>query len=135
MKKIRLIGILVLIFLMGNSCTTYKNLEKVKPKTDSASMAEEIQKLKPGDKIKVFEKNGNIRTLEYVVTEEGVLRGFGTTRNQEDLITIKVEDIVEIQVKKTNARKTISATVSVIGLVTLATFIGLWIAYASQGQL
>lgn len=58
MKKTRLIGILILILFMGNSCTTYKNLKKVKPKTDSAPLSEEIQKLKPGDKIRVFEKSG-----------------------------------------------------------------------------
>jgi len=134
MKKTLLFGILALVLMIGNSCTTYKNLEKVKPKSESASMAEEIQKLKPGDKIKVFEKSGNVRTLKYVVTEEGVLRGFGTTRNQEELITIKVEDIVEIQVKKTNASKTVVTTLKVVGLAFLATALAIMLYAGSQAS-
>jgi hypothetical protein len=105
MKKIHLLGILVLILMISNSCTNFKNLEKVKPKSDSASMAEEIQKLKAGDKIKVFEKSGSIRILEYVVTEEGVLRGFETKRTKEDLISIRVDDIVQMQVKRASASR------------------------------
>ena len=73
MKIIRLIGILFLVLMLSQSCKTYKNLEKIKPKSESTSLAEGLQKLKSGNRIKVFEKNGNIRTLDYVNTEEGIL--------------------------------------------------------------
>ena len=118
MKKTRLIGMLVLILFMGNSCKTYKNLETVKPKTDSDSMVEELQKLKPRDKIKVFEKSGRSRNLKYVVTEKGLLRGLGTRGTNEDLISIKIEDIEKIKVKATN-----------VYLFSLGTLAALWGVY------
>ena len=103
---------------MGNSCKTYKNLETVKPKTDSDSMVEELQKLKPRDKIKVFEKSGRSRNLKYVVTEKGLLRGLGTRGTNEDLISIKIEDIEKVQVKATN-----------VYLFSLGTLAALWGVY------
>jgi hypothetical protein len=106
MKNIRQLTLIILLLMMGNSCKTYKNLDKVGPKINSNLISEKIQKLKPWDNIKVFEKSGNIRILEYVVTEEGVLRGFETTRTKGDLVSIRVEDIVQVQVKKVDSQKT-----------------------------
>lgn len=134
MKKTRLIGILVLILFMGNSCKTYKNLEKVKPKTDSKLISEEIQKLKPWDNIKVFEKSGSIRILEYVVIEEGVLRGFETKRTKGDLISIRVEDIVQVQVKKVDTQKTVLKSASVVGLAMVAGLLVLFLILGSQAS-
>ncbi|EKB50828.1 hypothetical protein [Cecembia lonarensis] len=56
MKNFRLIGVLLFILMMGNSCKTYKSLERVEPRSNSASIAEQVQKLKLGDVIKIHEK-------------------------------------------------------------------------------
>lgn len=114
MKSIRQSVLLILLLVMGNSCITYKNLEKVKPITDSASMGEELQKLKPGDKIMVFEKSGSVKSLEYVVTEKGQLRGLDSRSFKGDLISIKIEDIEKVQVKKVNAKKIVLFTLGPI---------------------
>lgn len=104
--------------MVGISCKTYKNLETIKPKTDSASMVEELQKLKPKDKIKVFEKSGRSRNLKYVITEKGFLRGLGSSGTNEDLISIKIDDIEKVQVKATN-----------VYLFSLGTLAALWGVY------
>jgi hypothetical protein len=114
MKNIRLIGIMLLILMMGNSCKTYKSLERVQPKTESASISEQVQKLKPGDLIKVFEKSGSIKMMEYVMTEDGVLRGFVTMGNAGDPVTVRLEDIVKIEVEKINVGKTLLITGGVV---------------------
>ncbi|MCL6261482.1 hypothetical protein M3O96_20450 [Aquiflexum sp. TKW24L] len=134
MKIIHLLGLFILLTALGTSCKTYKNLEKVKPKTESASMAEQLQKLKPGDRIKVYEKSGNIRILEFVTTEAGVLRGFGTKRPKENLISIRVEDIVQVQVRKTDAKSTAINTSLGIAIGALAFILGLFIYMGSQGS-
>lgn len=45
--------------------------------------------------------------MEYIITEEGVLSGFETKRTKGDLISIRVEGIVQMQVKKVDAQKTV----------------------------
>jgi len=130
MKYARLLGILILVLLLGNSCKTYKNLEKVKPKTESASMIEELKKLKYGDRIKVLEKNGSNKTLDYIKTEDGVLRGLMTKRPKGDLVSISVEDIVLVQVRKGDVKSTVLSTV---GIGTIVVLVGIWLLFASQG--
>jgi len=106
MKKSYLIGILFFIVMMGNSCKTYKNLDRVEPRS-AATIGEQVQKLKRGDAIKVFEKvSGRATDLEYVTNEDGILRGFHAGGNKSDLTSIRLEDIERIEVKKFNAGKT-----------------------------
>jgi hypothetical protein len=132
MKNFRLIGLMFFILMMGNSCKTYKSLERVEPKNDSASIAEQVQKLKPGDLIRVFEKSGSIKEMEYVITEEGVLRGFGAKGNQADLISIRLEDIVGIEAKKFNVGKTVLLTGAVVASAYLIAGIILLVAWGAQ---
>jgi hypothetical protein len=82
-------------------------------------MAEELQKLKPGDKIMVFEKSGNVKGLEYVVTEKGLLRGLDSRNFKGDLTSIKIEDIEKVQVKKVNAKKIVLFTLGPIAALYL----------------
>jgi hypothetical protein len=130
MKNFRLLGVLLFILMMGNSCKSYKSLERVEPKTDSASIAEQVQKLRPGNSIKVFEKSGSIRMMEYVITEQGVLRGFGAKGNKGDLISIRLDDIIKVEVKKINVAKTVLITGAVVGSVMLVT---VFVVIVSQG--
>ncbi|SMD42457.1 hypothetical protein SAMN00777080_1009 [Aquiflexum balticum DSM 16537] len=132
MKNFRLIGLMLFILMTGNSCKTYKSLERVKPKTDSASIAEQVQKLKPGDLIMVFEKSGSIKEMEYVITEEGVLRGFGAKGNQADLISIRLDDIVKIEAKKFNVGKSVLLTGAVVASAYLIVGIILLAAWSAQ---
>jgi hypothetical protein len=122
MKNIRLIGIILFILMMGNSCKTYKSLEKIEPRTDSALLTDQLQKLKPGDLIKVYEKKGSMKGLEYVITEEGVLRGFEPKGTKADLISINLEDIAKIEVKKVNVGKTVLSTGVVIASAIVVAF-------------
>ncbi|MCL6261592.1 hypothetical protein M3O96_21005 [Aquiflexum sp. TKW24L] len=114
---------MLLILMMGNSCKTYKSLERIEPRTDSASLSEQLQKLKPGDLIQVFEKRGGIKVLEFVITEEGVLRGFEPKGPKDDLISIKLEDIAKVEVKKINAGKTLLVTGAVVASIYLVFFV------------
>jgi hypothetical protein len=117
MKNLRLIGILFFILMMGNSCKTYKDLERVEPRSKAASIAEQVQKLKPGESIKVFEKtSGKVTDLEYVITEDGILRGFQAKGSKSDLTSIKLEDIARIEVKKFNAGRPVVITLAVVAL-------------------
>jgi len=122
MKNIRLIGIILFILMMGNSCKTYKSLEKIEPRTDSALLTDQLQKLKPGDLIKIYEKKGSMKGLEYVITEEGVLRGFEPKGTKADLISINLEDIAKIEVKKVNVGKTVLSTGVVIASAIVVAF-------------
>ena len=108
--------------MMGNSCKTYKSLEKIEPRTDSALLTDQLQKLKPGDLIKVYEKKGSMKGLEYVITEEGVLRGFEPKGTKADLISINLEDIAKIEVKKVNVGKTVLSTGVVIASAIVVAF-------------
>ncbi|WP_373524027.1 hypothetical protein [Aquiflexum sp.] len=132
MKNFRLIGIVLFILMMGNACKSYKSLERIQPRTDSASMSEQVQKLKPGDLIRVFEKSGSIRMMEYVITEEGVLRGFGAMGNAGDPISIKLEDIVKIEVEKINVGKTLLITGGVVASVYLVLALVVLVALLSS---
>ncbi len=134
MKKIRLLGIALLIVMLGNSCMSYKNIEKVKPISAAPSLVEEIQKLKAGDKIKVYQTSGEINNLRYVTTENGVLRGFETLKTSENLISIKVEDIGLIHVKKINVTKTIWRTGLTTGLVASVIIFGWFVSMGSQSS-
>ncbi|WP_373495913.1 hypothetical protein [Aquiflexum sp.] len=124
MKNIRLLGILVLILLMGNSCKSYRNLKALNPKTKSSSIAEELYKLKPGDKIKVFENSGSIKFLKYSNAEDGVLKGIdikGNKGTKGEVISIRVENLVHIEVRKTNWPLT-ALLIPTVGLVSLFGF-------------
>ena len=117
MKNFRLIGVLLFLLMMGNSCKSYKALERVEPRSDTASIAEQVQKLKPGDAIKVIEKtSGRLTDLEYVATEDGFLRGFPLKGSKTGLVSIKLEDISRIQVKKFDVGKTALTTGGVVAL-------------------
>jgi hypothetical protein len=124
MKITHLVGILILLATLGTSCKSYKNLEKVKPKSESASMEEQLQKLKPGDRIKVFEKNGSIRLLTYVHTEAGILRGL-RINNSKEQVSIRLDDISQVQVKKNDVASTailstfLGVTLGIVGLILL----------------
>lgn len=101
MGNFRLIGVLLFLLIMGTSCKTYKNLERVEPRAADSPISEQVQKLKPGDAIKVYEKtSGRAMNLEYVTVEEGVLRGFQAGGNKSDFTSIRLEDIGKIEVKK-----------------------------------
>jgi hypothetical protein len=120
MKNFRLIGLLLFILMMGNSCKTYKNLERVEPRSDAVTIAEHVRKLKSGDAIKVHEiTSGRVTDLEYVITEDGILRGFQAKGSKSDLTSIKLEDIARIEVKKFNAGKTVLTT----GVVVASAFV------------
>jgi hypothetical protein len=134
MKNIRLLGIALLIVMLGTSCMSYKNIEKVKPISAVPSLAEEIQKLKAGDKIKVYQSSGEIKNLRYVTTENGVLRGFEPKKTSQDLISIKVEDIDLIHVNKINVTKTIWRTGLTTGLVVSVIIFGWFIFMGSQAS-
>jgi len=117
MKNFRLIGVLLLLLMMGNSCQTYKNLERVEPRSSATGIAEQVQKLKPGDKIKIHEKtSGRVTDLEYVTTEDEILRGFQTRGSKSDLTSIKLEDISRIQVKKFDPGRALVITLGVVAL-------------------
>ncbi|MCL6261483.1 hypothetical protein M3O96_20455 [Aquiflexum sp. TKW24L] len=102
MKINRLLSLLILLTALGTSCKTYKNLEKVKPKTESASMAEQLQKLKPGDRIKVYVKNGDFMNLEFSSFDEREIKGIHIKEFARIPISIMIEDIYQVKVKKTN---------------------------------
>ncbi|WP_291782956.1 hypothetical protein [Cecembia sp.] len=107
MKNFRLIGVLLFIIIMGSSCKTYKDLKRVAPRAADVPISEQVQKLKPGDAIKIYEKiSGRATDLEYVTIENGILRGFQAGGSKSDLTSIRLEDIGKIEVKKFNAGKT-----------------------------
>jgi hypothetical protein len=133
MKITHLVGLLLLLATVGTACKSYKNLEKVKPKSESASMAEQLQKLKPGDKIKVYQKNGSVRILTYLQTEAGMLKGLGTTKTKEQ-VTIRVDDILKVEVRKTDAKSTAISTGLAVTLGALAFILGLLIYMGSQAS-
>jgi hypothetical protein len=133
MKITQLVGLLILFATLGTSCKSYKNLEKVKPKSESASMAEQLQKLKPGDKIKVYQKSGSVRILNFIQTEAGMLKGLSTTKTKEQ-VSIRVEDIVQVQVRKTDAASTAISSGLAITLGGLAFILGLFIFLGSQSS-
>jgi hypothetical protein len=85
MKNFRLIGLMFFILMMGNSCKSYKSLERVEPKTDSASIAEQVQKLKPGDLIRVFERSGSIRDDEICHYRRGGFKGIWGKRKPKEI--------------------------------------------------
>lgn len=134
MKIIRLLGILFLVLMLSQSCKTYKNLDKVKPKSESATLADGLQKLKPGNRIKVFEKNGKIWTLDYVNTEEGILKGLEIKKPKGAPISIKVEDIEQVQVKKADVKSTAISTGLAVAIGALAFIFGLLIYMGSQAS-
>lgn len=127
MKNFRLIGVLLFILMMGNSCKTYKSLERVEPRSNSASIAEQVQKLKPGDVIKIHEKtSGRVTDLEFVTVEDGILRGFQAKGSKSDLTSVKLEDIARIEVKKFNPGRALAITLGVAALgmvILLASFL------------
>ncbi|MCH6202182.1 hypothetical protein MMU07_21575 [Aquiflexum sp. LQ15W] len=133
MKIVPLVGLLILLTALVTSCKTYKNLEKVKPKTESASMAEQLQKLNSGDRIKVYEKNGSVRILTYVHTESGILIGIDTKKSKER-ISIRVDDIAQVQVRKTDVGSTAISTGLAITIGALAFVFGLLIYLGSQSS-
>lgn len=56
--------------------------------------------------IKVYEKiSGRATDLKFVTVEDGILRGFQGGGNKSDLISIRLEDIDKIEVKRYNAGK------------------------------
>jgi hypothetical protein len=133
MKYFRLIGVLLFILMMGNACKTYKSIEKVQPRSDASSISQQVQKLKPGDAIKVYEKgSGRVNDMEYVTIEDGFLRGFEANGTKDDLISIRLEDIARLEVKKFNAGKTVLLTGAVIASAYLIAGIVLLVAWGAQ---
>jgi hypothetical protein len=133
MKYFRLIGVLLFILMMGNACKTYKSIEKVQPRSDASSISGQVQKLKPGDAIKVYEKgSGRVNDMEYVTIEDGFLRGFEAKGTKADLISIRLEDIARLEVKKFNAGKTVLLTGAVIASAYLIAGIVLLVAWGAQ---
>jgi hypothetical protein len=107
MKNFCLIGVLLFILMMGNSCKTYKDLDRVEPRDADVPLSEQVEKLKRGDAIKVYEKiSGRATDLEFVIVEDGILRGFQTGRSKSDLMSIRLDDIGKIEVKKFNVGRT-----------------------------
>ena len=133
MKNLLRIGFLFLILIMGNSCKSYKNLDKVKPKTETTSMEEKLQKLELGDKIKVYDKNGSVWVLTYLQTDSGMLKGLRDTKSREELF-IRTDEIVQVQVKKSDAKKTVLATGTVLVVSSLAFILGLFIYMGTQSS-
>ena len=133
MKIIHILGLFFLLTAFGTSCKSYKNLEKVKPKTENLSMEEQLQKLNPGDRVKVFEKSGSIRILTYVKTEAGTLRGLDTKKSKEQ-VAIRVDNIIQVQVRKTDVGSTVISTGLAITLGALAFVFGLLIYMGSQAS-
>jgi hypothetical protein len=123
MKNFRLFGLMLFILMMGNSCKTYISLEKVEPRSDSDSIAEQVQKLEPGDLIQIWEKSGSFKMMQFVSTEEGVIRGFSATGNAGDPVSIRLEDIVKIKVKKVSVGKTVLLTGGIVASVLLVYYI------------
>ena len=58
------------------------------------------------------------RNLEYVITEKGLLRGLDNS-SKGDLVSIKIEDIEKVQVKKVNAKKIVLFTLGPIAVAYL----------------
>jgi hypothetical protein len=126
MKNLRFLGIIFLVMMLSHSCKTYKNLEKVKPKSESASLADGLQKLKPGDRIKVFVKNGDFMNLEFISFDEREIKGIHIKEFAG--ISILIKDIYQVKVKKTNWPVTIISIP--VGLVVTWLIVGT-IAFSS----
>lgn len=127
MENFRLIGFLLFLMIMGNSCKTYKDLELVEPRADDVPISEQVEKLKPGDVIKVYEKiSGRATDLEFVIVEDGILKGFQAGGSKSDLKSFRLEDIGKIEVKKVNMGRTglaIGAVYAVALLVGLTAYL------------
>ena len=96
-------------------------------------MEEQLQKLNPGDRVKVFEKSGSIRILTYVKTEAGTLRGLDTKKSKEQ-VAIRVDNIIQVQVRKTDVGSTVISIGLAITLGALAFVFGLLIYMGSQAS-
>lgn len=123
MENFRLIGILLFLMFMGSSCKTYKDLDRVEPRAADVPISEQVEKLKRGDAIKVYEKiSGRATDLEFVIVEDGILRGFQAGGSKSDLMSIRLEDIGKIEVKKFNIGKTGLAIGAVYAVALLVGF-------------
>jgi hypothetical protein len=102
MKNFWNFGMIILIVLLGSSCRTYKTLEKVKPVSASASLVEELHKLKAGDKIKVYKKTGSSNVLKFTSANENELLGVLVDGSMSSPVSIRIDNIDQLKVKKTN---------------------------------
>ncbi len=102
MKNIWNLVMIILMVLLGSSCKTYKTLEKVKPVSASASLVDELHKLQPGDKIKVYTKTGSSNVLKFTSANEDELLGVLVDGSISSPVSIRMDNIHQLKVKKTN---------------------------------
>jgi hypothetical protein len=61
--------------------------------------------------------------MQFVSTEEGVIRGFGAKGNAGGPVSIRLEDIVKIEVEKISVGKTVLLTGGIVASVYLVLYL------------
>ncbi len=99
MKNI-LYPILVGLFLFyGTSCKTYRNVENFGSGTDRNALADDLPKLKSGEKIRIKDKNGKTIDMEFFYNTETEITGVD---NAGVPIAVNIADVSQLRAKRVN---------------------------------
>ena len=119
-KTIALLVILCMVFAQG--CTTLKDVSDTSVPLD--------QLLETGDHIIVYEHNGQIVDMRFVVLDGDVIRG-SLTSNGLEVVTVNVNDIEKMEMEKIHGGLTTAAVIGGIVLLPIAAM-GVGMSIADQ---
>lgn len=115
--------LLIALFGIFSSCQTYRNLDKIQPRSSSESIYDQLQKLDPGDRIRVTTINQETHIISYLSSDQKNLRGTKLKKNNGQEVNIPIDQIQTVEVKKFNW----IVTAVVVPAVGFATFFVLYI--------
>jgi hypothetical protein len=110
----------VVVFLLTTSCQSYKNINKINPKSNSITLNDELFKLVPGDKIRLSKKTGETVVMKFTEASAYQLRGISS--GKDDIVVVNIDEISKVEVKKVNALQTL-ALLPLIPAIFVVTFL------------
>jgi hypothetical protein len=125
MKNILFLAIIGLWLVSSTSCKTYKNVENISRNTDRGSIADDLHKLKPGDKIRIKEINGKLTYMKFSSHAEGQITGIGLKDKAGYFVSVNIEEVSQLEAKRINLALTgvsgvLGLTVAAVGVLILA---------------